>query len=308
MRPLKPTVRHKNIGLLMSKPATYGDRFPIPGDICVICDMQIVKRAALAFDRVYIPSYVEYRSHGDPPPELSFGVSEADSLALKNAKIEKQLKVNANVESKSRSAEGVLLKVNYSLPLRTLVSAYVKSGITTTPFFPSEPQLSSEYGIGASAACMAVFEHIPTVIDSESTWEQIIEFRKDVDAIRKYRDFRFWYKDALHSISPREAAELIGKKVDDYEWAIKKHGLITKVGAVKQLFRIKTGVPIAAAFGISHSAAGPIWGALSAGLMLTAQITLHVAERFVDLEDLRRGPGSEVALVSEIRSRFDRNP
>lgn len=57
------------------------------------------------------------------------------------------------------------------------------------------------------------------------SWEQILEFRQDRGASRKYRNIRLWLRDGLHAETITEASELVEKKIEDYEWAIRKHGL-----------------------------------------------------------------------------------
>jgi hypothetical protein len=93
--------------------------------------------------------------------------------------------------------------------------------------------------------------------------------------------------------------DVIGKKVSDYEWAIRKHGLKTVTGAISTLGNPQYFGKVAAAAGIAGTFAGPVWAAIAGGLMLTSEIAVTVANRMIDLRDIKLGKDSEIALLYE---------
>jgi len=113
--------------------------------------------------------------------------------------------------------------------------------------------------------------------------------------------------DALKAQSPSHAQEIIEQRISEYEWSIRKHGLSTTVGTLKAVLDSKSLSAVATGGVIGALVGGPIFSALTAGLLLTSRVAVAVAERHIERESVRRGPGSEVALLYEARQQFKAN-
>src|ERR1043165_613507 len=74
--------------------------------------------------------------------------------------------------------------------------------------------------------------NVPLVTPTTLSWQQIIEFRSDNKARSAYRRFHLWLSD-FHPRSEREATDIVGKRLEDYLWAVKKHGLQTTKDTAK---------------------------------------------------------------------------
>lgn len=140
-----------------------------------------------------------------------------------------------------------------------------------------------------------------SVVDATKLdWSQVLEFREDVGAARKYRDLRIWLRSGLEAESVEEATDVIGQKIEDYEWAIRKHGLKSTVGGISQMFGWKdAAVAAAAGFGV-----GAVWGALVAGSLLVGKASVWLAERRMEYETVRRGDNREIAIIYEACKKF----
>lgn len=189
-----------------------------------------------------------------------------------------------------------------ALGVRRVAEDFWKYEIQAMPLYRSGSAFSSEFETGDVLVYQAVLDYVPLVDDKRIAREQILEFRKDKRARDQYRKLRAWLADALKGRTLDEALNLIGQKLDDYEWAIEKHGLETKIGALKSVIDSNYLAKLAAGAGVAGIFGGPVWAALAGGSLILSKMSLYIAERKLDLEDIKRK--SEVALIHEIRKKF----
>jgi hypothetical protein len=154
---------------------------------------------------------------------------------------------------------------------------------------------------GSSLAFQAALSQIPEVAEEELSWDQVCEFRKDSEAVRKYRALKMWLQSSVNAETLSEAEGIIALKLDEYEWAIKKHGLKTVTGALASIVSSDALVSITAGSGIAAIFHKPIWALISSGLIMGTKVGVWIAERRIDLHDIRYGPNSEVALIYEAK-------
>ena len=131
-----------------------------------------------------------------------------------------------------------------------------------------------------------------------------LDFRSDPEAVRKYRDLRIWLRSGLEAQSAQHATDIIGQKIDDYQWAVKRHGFQTSLGAFKAIFDWKESKLTVAASAFAALTGGPIWAALAGGLGIAAQVGALLAERRLAAQDTIRGPNREVAILYDIQERL----
>ena len=132
----------------------------------------------------------------------------------------------------------------------------------------------------------------------------MVAFRSDPDAVRKYRDLRLWLRSGLNAQSAQHAADLIGQKIDDYRWAIHRHGLQTSLGTLKTLFDWREAKLTVAVTGLAVATGGPLWGVMAGGLSIAMQVGAWLTERRLAAEDNARGPNREVAILYDLQERF----
>jgi hypothetical protein len=168
------------------------------------------------------------------------------------------------------------------------------------PVFPHRNIRNLQYQEGQRWAVQAILCNIGIVDEGASSWAQVIEFRKDVDACRKYRRFLHWLDRDMVGKSLGYVQDEIADRLEDYRWALKKHGLKVITGTIEETLdgRYLVGASGAAA---SLSLAGyPTLGILAgAGLML-GKVVVKLAENRINYTDLKRGAESAICWVHEV--------
>lgn len=186
---------------------------------------------------------------------------------------------------------------------RSIASRLREMGANVIPSYATEDRFNKEFPDGHYLAYQAALESIPVVDNADLEWKQVLQVREDPSAVRKLRDLRLWLEVGVKAISVSEAQELIEQKIEDYTWALKKHGLKTTTGALSTLIDWKTPAGAAAA-AVLAAPLGPIAAALAGGLVVAGKIAVWAVERRIDHQDAVRGAHREVALLYDLRRRF----
>ena len=189
--------------------------------------------------------------------------------------------------------------------VRSLANVYVKQGQSIVYLF--DDKLPNLLDTGPQLGYRAALHGLDVVDESKLTMEQVEEFRRDINAVEKYRALRLWLHHGLKAESLDQANDIVAKKLSDYNWAIKKHGLITMTGAIESVLDSKHMASIAGGAGITALFAGPIWASIAGGLLVGAGVATWMAKQAISLEDIKRGPHSEVAIIYEAQKKFGRN-
>jgi hypothetical protein len=164
-----------------------------------------------------------------------------------------------------------------------------------------EQQVSPSHFQGAYTAAI---QSIPVVVEQTCTWDQIWEFRSDPEAKQKYRRLRNWIRNTLKDTSSVQAEDMIEQCVDDYRWAIEKHGLHAVIGTLKAVIQPDHLVTVSVASFIAGLMAGTVGATVTAGLTISAHAALELSNFLVQRKDIARGSYSECALIYEIRRQF----
>lgn len=83
-----------------------------------------------------------------------------------------------------------------------------------------------------SSTISTCINKIPEIVEEKLTWKQVIEIRKDKDSLNKIRRFNNWITSELTNKSEAEITAILEKALDDYSYALKKHGIETAIGAI----------------------------------------------------------------------------
>ena len=186
--------------------------------------------------------------------------------------------------------------------VRSLANLYVKRGRPVVFLF--DQSFGEVLESGNTTAYRAALTGLDLVDEKSLTMEQVEEFRRDPEATRKYRDLRLWLHTGLAARSTAEATDVVGKKLAAYDWAIRKHGLKTITGAIHSILDSRHVAAIAGGAGVSALIASPVWGAVLGGLLVGANVATWIADRAIELEEVKRGPHSEIAIIYEAREQF----
>jgi len=273
----------------MSNENTKRDLLPAPFETCAVCDHESIKRNALLFDRVHVfgPAY-------DVPEEVLFRIASVDK-----SMVEELEKLALSVSYGGTPGDAAAYSQQYT------AAEYCNAGILATPAYNSRLRLYTDFSQGEKIAYDAALNNIPVFDDRICvSWDQIVEFRNDVESKRKYRDLRVWLHEGLKTDSVAHATDIIAQKIEDYAWALKKHGFQTVLGAISQFFDWKQSAVTLAVSGAVGAMEGPIWGAISSGLLISSQAAVRIAQERIKITDVARSDNREVAILYDIQERF----
>ncbi len=136
---------------------------------------------------------------------------------------------------------------------------------------------------------VAAIDNIPVVRDDQVTLDQLLEFRKDSEARNKYRKLRLWLGSSIHADTVSNASEIIAQRIENYEWAIRKHGLETYRSAIEYIINQKSLLSTTMASTLGALLGGPIAAELMGGTVLLGQVSAYLLERKVAIGDIEPG-------------------
>jgi hypothetical protein len=132
-------------------------------------------------------------------------------------------------------------------------------------------------------------------------WDQILEFRKDEGAKNKYRKLLYWLDKEMIGKPQSFVEESIAVNLDEYEKAIKKHGLKTIVATVEQALdgRIITGA--SSVTGALMLSGYPILGILAGAGLIIGKTAVQIAKAKMSFDDVEVGMHSEISWIYKIK-------
>lgn len=134
-------------------------------------------------------------------------------------------------------------------------------------------------------AIVATIKSIPVIIEDDLSWNQVKDIRRDKKAIRALRRFRTWASQELEGKSQNEIEDILGKELDDYKYALNKHGVLTTVGGFTTVLSMAS--TIAGAIGANEGSQLQI---VAAGFSISAGIITFSAQQLYEYFDTRRQP------------------
>ncbi|WP_319550012.1 hypothetical protein [Desulfogranum marinum] len=288
------------------------DRYPNPGDSCTVCETEFYKKASLLYDRIYVSPGIH--ENLNIPASVTFGFKSAErhfQKILEEGAVRLAAKQFPPGTRKTSDMLYWLARKQGDRPApisyifkRAVSKSYRIEGVGVTPSFALYSSFVKEFNNGTELGVEAALNNIKIINDSKASWTQILDFRKDEESIRKYRDLRLWLKESLSASSIQEASDIIGQKLEDYEWALTKHGFSTVQNAITYVLNYKQ-AGVATMAGVAGSYfAGPLGSMFASGVVIVGQVTAWTMNRYIEKEDVKRGPGREVAYIQDINERF----
>lgn len=171
-----------------------------------------------------------------------------------------------------------------------------------TPVFRERQNFQDEYKAGDRSIVTALINSVAMVDEDKLEWEQVLGFRADKESKMRFCRFVHWLDADCVGRSEQFIRETIDLRLIDYEAALKKHGIKTFTGALGTVIDEKALLGAAIAAGAAATfAAGPLLIAAGAILPLVGKAALEVVNSRVELDDVKRGPNSEVAFIHELK-------
>jgi hypothetical protein len=192
------------------------------------------------------------------------------------------------------------------MPTRLFSEALARErGVKAIPFYESMGDLEKDYRPGHSEVIVAALSGLGITNEKELSWDQVIEFRNDSAAKTKLRRLRHWLDSTIMDKPLSFVCDEIAIKLDDYEWALKKHGIKTITGTATELLDPKFLACVAASSAGLALAGAEFWATVGAVGALLGRVALSVTTKMVDLAEATRS-GSEVAVIHDIKKLGER--
>jgi hypothetical protein len=173
----------------------------------------------------------------------------------------------------------------------SISSFYRNRGVDLVPIYFSNQdfdQVNKKEEIGLQL-CL---EAVSMVDESKLSWEQVIEFRKDKGARNKLIRLRQWFSVDLIKKDHNETQAIIEKKLEEYKWALKKHGIQTFVGGLTSVIPILVGPSFIQTFKSNQ-----LEIALG-GIALASGTIAWVTTKMIERQEIKR---NEIAYIYDVQ-------
>lgn len=264
------------------------------------------KTTAVFYDKLWVPHYgvfinEEERDYFSKIPKeivLQFEVSEyrdkLDSIfryaMIQNAYFNKfDLTYWEYMYSKWRNKS--LLQI-----ANTLHDAFK---IDITPIFFDKTDFESSLSYNndnetvSAEAIEFVIKGIPTILEDELDWEQVMEFRKDKKCVASAKRLMRWANCECDGLTCNDVKEKLEQEFDEYLFAIKKHGIQITTGAISTMLSSCT--PIIDM--INGNNKSILVGATSISVLLLT----YTVDKVISNMELRRSPMACIYNLKKIK-------
>ncbi len=253
------------------------------------------KTAALCYDRIWSPSDTVVpkviRCWGGSPAELN-GRGLAADWNIKTNRA--HIVAMCGPEEKRLQLLRASTDYGFGLVLREIARSFsTEHGIPMVPIYDLSADRNSGYCEGERQVIVATLSNLQIVDETNLTWNQVLEFRKDKDIRNKYKRFLHWLDKEMVEKSQSFIEDEIVIRLEDYEQALKKHGIKTILGTIQEALDGK----YLLGAGVLTLAGHP---ALGAGLII-GKVLVKLAQTKLDFDDVECGPNSEISWVYEAK-------
>lgn len=259
------------------------------------------KTAALFFDRIWWCPALR-----DPPPDeiIVYGATDTEVWpAAIGSFFRPPLWDWELVQGTFQEASPISEIWNYAGPG---VCAYADAlfrehGLKAIPMYESPAALEREYRVGDTEAIVIAVQNLSIVNETALQWEQVMEFRSDPAAVTKLRRMRHWLDREFVGKPIPFVTDALAVRLEDYEWALKKHGIETVLGSLADLLDARFLPAASVATAGLAVAGGEFWAAVGAAGILVGKAAVSVTTKLVDLKDRKRGKYAEIAFIHEMK-------
>ena len=186
------------------------------------------------------------------------------------------------------------------------ISLSSKHGIHLIPIYDFIKQRNKMYKEGDREVVIVSLTDLDIVDEKQLTWDQVIEFRSDKENQKKYKRLFHWLNKEMTGRTPRFIEEEIAIKLNDYESALRKHGIRTIAGIVEETIDGKLITGVTAATGTINLAGHPALGFLVGAGIVIGKVVIKLIQNKLDYDDLEYGPNSEVSWVYEAKKKLNK--
>lgn len=255
------------------------------------------KLVALCYDRVWDPIGI------DIPDPIRYSGTSATEYDLFWLSIQLLQMEGSNSECNFLAEMTGLSSAQDNEPvLKDVVDDFITThNFPIVPIYDSKSKLDHEYIQGNCAVIVKALHNLKIADNNSLSWPQVMQFRDDTDAHRKYRRLLHWLEKEMVGRPQDFIEDEIAQKLEDYEWALKKHGIKTVLGAISDTLDGKYLAGAATIIGSLSLAGHPDLGIFTGAGLVIGKVAVKLAIDMLELKDIERGPNSEIAAVYEIK-------
>ncbi len=300
------------------------------------------KTSALCYDKIWYPfeGFVpdEIRTAGLGAAELELALINFDSilmdpeLAEANLSREEIERIITQPISEERQEKKSLLKdrkpiidaaISFSMSLENYSSdphhfirylrelIYRKTKNIYTPVYSTTKKYFNDYNEVSETKHQNVrlnlvlsLSNLEIVDENSLSWEQVIQFRQDKDAKKKYKRLIHWLDKEMIDKPQSYIEDEIYLKLDDYKTALKKHGVKTVLGTISDVLDGKFLIGTAAVSAPTFLSGYPALSALVTGSIVAGKIVVSGAQRWIEYKHTEPDKYREVAYIYEIEKKL----
>jgi hypothetical protein len=171
--------------------------------------------------------------------------------------------------------------------IRGLAEEYMKLSIPVVPIYPSQSARDREYRAGKYEVIVSILSNLQMPDESSLSWEQVLEFRNDVESEGRLTKLLHWLNKDMVGRPSSLIEDEINMQLEDYQKALKKHGIKACLGMAMGTF--------ATFFGT-----GFLESPLLEGILVGGVVTAYLVKSCID----KPSPPTEVAWVYELKQRL----
>lgn len=124
-------------------------------------------------------------------------------------------------------------------------------------------------------------DNFPKIAEENLQWEQVLNFKRDYDAVKALHRFHRWIRLELNEKSKSEIEDTLLKDLEDYKFALKKHGVLTTTGAISTII-----AAVPSIFEVFGGTANYIPVSIS----LAAGISIYTIDKTIEFYEKKREP------------------
>ncbi len=302
---------------------------PKPGESAAVSDMP--KLAALCYDRIhgyddenktseyYVPDPIRFS--GATETELQIDAMTNYGEVINNwiksellhgdikdsvKRLKKEVPRKAAVHALRLITESYCKKLNVDEFFKLIQKKMAKEftiayEIPVVPIFQSGGISDFLYFGGEREAVYMSLVNLQIPDEKNLEWSQVLEFRKDTEAKKKYRKLLYWLDKEMIGKSQSFVEESIAIKLEEYEQALKKHGFKTIIATIEQALdgRIITGATsVAGSLALSGY---PVLGILAGTGLIVGKTAVQLAKAKISFNDIEVGLNSEISWIYKLK-------
>ncbi len=179
---------------------------------------------------------------------------------------------------------------------------YNEHRIPIKPIYSKAKSIPNLYKEGDRFFIFSVIKNIEIVSEEDLEIEQVVEFRKDKEAKKKLRRFLHWFDKKMVGKSQSFIEDEIFLKLEDYKWSLKKHGIKVISGSFSALLDIKNLLGAAiSSYSLYEIIHNPKFSFLLGSSIMIGNTIFKMVDNLMQLQDIKVGPGSEIAYILDIQ-------